>query len=205
MGDNFSGIEEAMRYFKLRPSMADLEALAEIPFSEKGLVARKETHVLVAVLPTSITELGKTVERKLMKHAYNGDDWWDACAFGVERGVAEWCLICKNELPDSTHKRWNDQLRLVRRTQSVPTARVMAYTILSHYLRTGMWLFSHSVVRCADPCPDAGDPRTSSHRVEVGWCDAPCFTAGLGCFGVSDDEALGALGLAVQENPDFTL
>jgi hypothetical protein len=61
MGDNFFGVEEAIRYFRVNPTDGDVDALAEVPFTEDVLQECKDTHVLVAVFRLSVINIRKIV------------------------------------------------------------------------------------------------------------------------------------------------
>ena len=56
----------------------------------------------------------------------------------------------KTPVPDSTSKNWTEQQSLLGSDDETPFARVMAYTIIGHYLATGEWLFEKIYVRCSE-------------------------------------------------------
>ncbi len=148
MGCNYFGVEEAIRHFGVNPSKQQLAALSEVPFTEATLEECKNTHVLVAVFPLSILEIRGKVERKLF---YSHEDaWYNKQAFAKDNGEAAWHLVRKTPVPDSTSKIWNEQRVLLTKNDETPTARVMIYTIIGHYLATGERLFEHIYIRCLD-------------------------------------------------------
>lgn len=148
MGKNFFGIEEAIRHFGVKPTRAQLSALAEIPFTEAELRECKDTHILVVVFPMSIIEIRGKVERKLF---YSHEDaWYNKEAFAKDYGEAAWHLVRKTPVPNSTGKTWNEQQALLSDKEETPKARVMVYTIIGHFLATGERLFEHVYVRCSD-------------------------------------------------------
>jgi hypothetical protein len=163
MSQNFFGIEEAIRHFGVNPTKQQLAALAEVPFTEGVLEECKKTHVLVAVFPLSILDIRGKVERKLF---YSHEDaWYNKQAFAKDRSEVSWQLVRKTAVENSTSKNWNDQQALLSKNEETPTARVMVYTIIGHFLATGERLFESIYVRCSD-VDSVGD------RVGVGFFDA---------------------------------
>lgn len=147
MGRNFFGIEEAIQHFGVNPKRQELATLAEVPFTEQVLEACKETHVLVAVFPMSILDIrGKLTDKGLF---YN-QDWYNKQAFAKDRGEAGWHLVRKTPVENSMSKTWDEQLSLLGPEDETPTARVVTYTIIGHFLATGERLFEKVYVRCVD-------------------------------------------------------
>ena len=154
MGKNFFGVEEAQKHFGVTPTKAQLGYLAEIPFTEEDLMACKDTHVLVAVLPMTLLEVRGKVERKLF---YSHDDaWYNNQAFANEKAEMGWYLIRKTPVEFSTKKNWKEQQALLSKDEQTPTVSVLAYTIIGHFLTTGEHLFEKTYVRTysldADGC-----------------------------------------------------
>jgi len=163
MGKNFFGVEEAIKHFGVNPSRQQLAALSEIPFSEAVLEQSKDTHVLVAVFPLSILEVRGKVERKLF---YSHEDaWHNKQSFAKERGEVTWQLVRKTPVDNSTSKNWQEQQALLSKEDEVPTAQVMVYTIIGHYLATGERLFERIYVRTSSVDSDG-------YRVYVGYFDS---------------------------------
>lgn len=182
MGQNFFGIEEAIKHFKVNPSKSQLATLAEIPWSEEVLESVKETHILVAVFPLSILDIrGRCRDQRL----FYGQDWYNNEAFAKAKGECVWQLIHKTPVADSTKKTWGEQQALLDSNEETPTARVMVYTIIGHFLAEGARLFEKIYVRCSDLDSD-GD------RVYVG-----CFgSGGLYVYGYWDDNQYSDIGLS---------
>ncbi len=155
----YFGIEEAIRHFGVKPTLAQLATLAEIPFTEAVLQECKDTHILVAVFPMSILDIRKRVERKLFYSHENA--WYNTQSFAEKKGEARWRLIKKTPVLNSTGKTWNEQKELLNENEEILKARVMVYTIIGHYLATGERLFRNVYVRCADLDSD-------DNRVNVG-------------------------------------
>jgi len=165
MGHNYFGVAEAIRHFGVNPSRQQLAALAEVPFTEATLEECKNTHVLAAVFPLSILEIrGKVLGNQRL---FYNQDWYNRESFAKDRREAEWRLVRKTSVPNSTGNTWNEQRALLAKNEETPTARVMVYTIIGHFLVTGERLFEHIYVRCSDivRCSDVG---LSGYRVLVG-------------------------------------
>lgn len=159
MGKNVFGVEEVIEHFGVNPTPAQLKALSEIPFSEAVLEECKNTHVLVAVFPLSILEIRGKVENKLF---YRPEDaWYNKQAFAKDKGEVRWQLVRKTPVANSTSKSWNEQQDLLAKNEEAPTAQVMVYTIIGHFLATGERLFENIYVRCSDV-------DSSGSRVDVG-------------------------------------
>jgi len=181
MGCNFFGVEEAVQHFGVNPTRQQTLALSEIPFSEEVLHETKDTHILVAIFPLSILEIRQKVDSTLF---YN-QSWYDTESFAKERGGACWHLILKTPADNSTSKIWQEQLALVGKEDEVPTAHVMVYTIIGHYLATSERLFEHIYVRTSTVA-------SHGYRVNVGFFDSKGLYVGHdwdgtrdGCLGVS--------------------
>jgi len=157
MGKNFFGVEEAIQYFGVNPTYTQTLVLSEIPFSEEVLQKAKDTHVLVAVFPLSVLEIRGKVDSKL----FYDQSWYNKESFAKERGEASWQLVRKTPVDNSTSKNWQEQLTLINEEDEVPTAQVMVYTIIGHYLATGERLFEHIYVRTSSVVSDG-------YRVRVG-------------------------------------
>ncbi|MDD2731916.1 MAG: hypothetical protein PHI53_01825 [Candidatus Pacebacteria bacterium] len=143
MGRNFFGIEEAIKHFGVNPTRQQTLALSEIPFSEEVLQKAKDTHVLVAVFPLSILEIRGKVDSRL----FCDQSWYNEESVARDRGKTSWHLVSKTPVNNSTSKNWEEQLALIGEEDEVPTAQVMVYTIIGHYLATDERLFEHIYVR----------------------------------------------------------
>ncbi|MBT9171597.1 MAG: hypothetical protein DDT18_01981 [Actinobacteria bacterium] len=145
MGKNFFGVEEAIKHFGfgVNPTHQQLAALSEIPFSETVLEQSKNTHVLVAVFPLSVLEIRDKVGSKLFYY----QSWYNKESFAKERGETSWQLVRQTPVDNSISKNWQEQQTLLSKDDEVPSAQVMVYTIIGHYLATGERLFEHIYVR----------------------------------------------------------
>jgi len=148
MGRNTFGIEEAIQHFGVTPSRQQIAGLSEIPFSEAMLEACKDTHVLVAVFQFSILEIRGRVPQD--QRLFYNQDWYNNQAFAKKRGETEWKLVRKTPVANSTNKTWSEQQALLANNEETPTARMMTYTIIGHFLATGERLFENVYVRCLD-------------------------------------------------------
>ena len=146
MGKNMFGIEEAIKYFGVNPTRQQLAVLSEIPFSRAVLEKVKNTHVLVAVFPLSILEIRRKVEAEIKLRLFYPYSWYKSNeSFAEKRGRVNWQLVCKT--PQFGLRNWKEQKDLLGKDNVVPTAQLMVYTIISHYLATGERLFGHTYVR----------------------------------------------------------
>jgi hypothetical protein len=168
MEDNFFGVEEAIKHFGVNPSKRELAAIAAVPFSEKTLIECKYTHVLVAVFPLSILDIRNRVDHKLFFCRQRKFNCTGSCLpedssdyykmpFAKDRGKGKvsWYLVRKTPVPDSTEKTWEMQQDLFGWKEEAPSARVLIYTMIGHFLAGGrrvQRLFQYYPdVRCSDP------------------------------------------------------
>lgn len=152
MGRNFFGINEAGAYFGIEPSRVLGPALFArlangIPFADEMLKACRETHILVAVFPISIMEIREQPENR---HLFDRQDWYADYPFAKERGELGWHLVRKAPVDNSRGKPWDEQISFLHANESVPTARVMTYSIIGHFRATGELLLDGVGVRTAD-------------------------------------------------------
>ena len=144
MGKNFFGIEEAVTHFEVKPSKQQISALAEVPFTKEVLESHKDTHILVAVFPMSILDI-KKMDNKLF-YPITGA-WFESRKFAKSKGTTSWQLVRKTPVEDSMSKTWKEQQVLLSKDDETPSARVMVYTIIGHYMNTGETLFRSVCVR----------------------------------------------------------
>ncbi len=191
MGTNFFGLEEAAKHLGAKWTQDQLDALATVPFTKEVLEACKDTHVLVAGYPMTLlqvrTKAGRAKKGKLFYTPTGG--WYETQAFAKKTKVeVRWYLIRKQPVDNSTSKSWDEQQALLK-DETTPTACVMTYTVMGHFLNTGERLFENVYVRCSDIVSDG-------NRVYVG-----CFDAyGFGVRGYSDGFRYSYLGLSASRN-----
>jgi len=165
MGKNFFGIEEAIKHFGVNATKQQLAYLAEVPFSEEQLSSCKDTHVLVAVFPLSILNIRGIARKQSDRTLFYSQDWYDKQAFAKDKGEVGWQLVKKVPVVGSTSKTWSDQQALLSKDEETPTARIVVYTMIGHFLATGERLFEKIYVRCVDLGSD-------DRRVRVGGFNA---------------------------------
>lgn len=182
MGQNFFGIEEAIKHFGVNPSKRQLAYLAEVPFTKEVLVACKDTHALVAVFPMSILDLRDHVSDKGL---FYKQDWYNQQAFAKNKGEVGWQLVRKVPVADSTSKNWDEQQTLLSKDESTPKAQIVVYTMIGRFLAIGERLFEKVYVRCSDLSSDG-------YRVVVGGFDG----SGLDVSRWSDDDRFSHIGLS---------
>lgn len=175
---NFFGSTECEEHFGVK-----LEEVPEIPFSADDLQAVKDTHILVLVPALSIDEIWK---RHTSLFYTKKSPWYANEKFATEKpDKAEWHLVRKHPVQRSTSKTWEEQQALLSQGDLVPTARVMVYTIIAHFLSTGERLFENVYVRCSDL-------HSGGYRVRAGHFLAD----GLSFSDLCDDDCRDYVGLA---------
>ena len=151
--------------------------------AEAELRECKDTHILVAVFPMSILDIRGNVPSD--QCLFCNQDWYNKETFAKDHGEAAWRLVRKTPVTNSTSKTYDEQQALLAENEETPTARVMIYTIISHFLVTGERLFKNIYVRCSDVGPDGS-------RVCVGYFDS----YGLGVAYYWDGDRHDGIGVA---------
>jgi len=199
MGKNIFEMEDAFRVYYPTPSSFPalkqmskiIECANNMPFSEKMLMACKDTHILTFVLTPSILDVRKIVEKQSdQKLFYSSQDWYDRQDFCKKKGKVGWQLVRKEPIFGSILNAWEDQQTFLLKDEEVPTAQIMVYTTIGYFFKTGERLFEKTKVRCADL------DRYGFH-VEVGLFD----THGLGFNHLSVGGREDILGLASAKKP----
>jgi hypothetical protein len=164
MGKNFLGVEEVMTHYKVMPTVEQLDALAEIPFSETELEECKDTHLLVAGFPMTILDVRAKAPSKKPKTFYSYKDaWYNTQAFATDEKVGlRWYLIRKTAVDSSFSKLFDNQKRLLGPKDEVPRACELVYAVVLYFMATGERLFSNTYVRTITLDADG-------YRVNVGY------------------------------------
>lgn len=161
MGKNFFGVEEAVKYFKVKPTPQQIAA--GVPFSEAVLEKHKNSHILVATFPLSILQIREiTTQKKLKLFHSEGAAWYVDEGFALKPGRFSWQLISKNPVPKSNCKTWDEQLELLKNKECAPSAKDIVYAIIGYYLTTREALFENIYVR-------TGSSYSSTYQVSVGF------------------------------------
>jgi hypothetical protein len=194
MGRNFFGIEEAIKYFGVKATKQQLSDLGEIPFKKSVLESCKDTHILVAVFPLSILDIhgvDKNLPDQTLLYSMN---WYKKLPFAADKGIPTWQLVRKEPIPNSVWETLEGQLALLSKNEELPTAQIMVYTIIGHFLATDERLFEGIYVRCINV-------DSFGARVAVGDFDH----RGLAITSYSDDYRGKSVGLsaAFRQKPEF--
>ncbi len=187
MDNNFFGVEEAMRYFGINPTSKQIADLTEVPFNIRTLLSCRNTHNLVAVFPLSILNI-LSIATKRNLPLFKGQDkaWFKKELFATEKGEMRWLLVRRTSVPKSEHKTWEQAWCHIGENEEIPTARIVVYTAIGHFLASGERLFGKIELRCLEHCAVTGG------RIYVGVFDE----LGLDIDSVSDGESDDSLGLA---------
>jgi hypothetical protein len=194
MGANFFGGQDAQKYFGIEPTLEDAIALTTIPFTEEVLNECKDTHILVAVFRISILDIIRSVSDKLFIN-----EWYKTHNFKIEqftqdKGETKWFLVENGPVEDSIEKSFNEQKALLTSAEETPSAQVMVYTIIGHYLKTKERLFEYTHIHTTSVF-------LTGERVTVGFVNGPSM------FGIdisySDCSPSDIFGLAAARKPSL--
>jgi hypothetical protein len=160
MGNNFFGVEEAIKYLKVNPSRQALAYLAEIPFTEEVLRSVQKTHVLVAVFPISLYDLRDVCKKDGDPVSY-WERWWlspegrhpwdQAALIGRAQCHIGWRLISKTPVEPPRERSWWSKPFTAKEEEifrAVPDMATVLYSIVAHYKATGERLFESCFVKC---------------------------------------------------------
>ncbi|MFA6158288.1 MAG: hypothetical protein WC763_01520 [Candidatus Paceibacterota bacterium] len=150
MGKNFFGMDEAVSHFFVVPTEEQFEFLSKVPFSEETLMECKDTHLLVAVFPMSIIDIKRLYANLPDQTLFYPRDWYDAEPFVNDRGEVGWWLFRKLPVAGSMSKKWEEQSAVLSKDEDTPSARIVVYSAIGHFLKSGERLFESVCVRCAD-------------------------------------------------------
>ncbi len=153
--NNVFGIEENEKYFGITLSAAD-KAQYYNTYTEATLTAKKDTHMLVLVLPgVSIADL----QAKLPAGTIAFCDAWNASqlAFGKMR-AGSWHLIRKDPAPGSLGLLQSQQFGKLAGVpiEAPPEALTLVYAMAGHYLATGEVLMPSIFGRTLDNTAPGG-------------------------------------------------
>lgn len=137
MGNNFFGVEEVGKYFQIFSTRFDPFLHTNISFPEAVLEELKDTHVLIAVYPLSVFELRDKTGCELICDPSH----YIKEPFLKNRGEQKWQLINKAGVVKPGQNQEDRPLKLLTEYDEVPTAQVVAYSIIGHYLATSEILF----------------------------------------------------------------
>lgn len=186
MGKNFIGLDAVITKFSVTMTEQELLNYPEIPWSEDELNEVRDTYLLVAGHPLSITEIRAKAPRNPKTFDRYEDGWYNNQRFATEERVNPcWQLIRKSLVANSTSKTWKEQQKLILPHEEVPRACDLVYAVVLYYLVTGERLFPSIYARCMDIDSDGC-------RVDVG-----CFDAdGLSVSHYWDDYRFDDIGLS---------
>ena len=160
MGKNCLGPDKVRKHYGIQLPVG---RFAEVPFSEKTLRRHKDTHVLFAGAPLSVSEI---LERADTSRSDIG--WIRYEAFARQQEVdLRWYLLRKNPVPHSYCKTYGEQRALLAAGEDVPFACEVLYMTILYWMAHGEHLFPHVGVRVRDTL-------STGERVKVG-CLATAF------------------------------
>jgi hypothetical protein len=82
------------------------------------------------------------------KGLFRNQGWYETRPFAIYTEQPSWRLILRTPVEDSFDKTWNEQQALLDpKTDKVPLARELVYTIFLFFLTTGERLFENLSVR----------------------------------------------------------
>jgi len=180
MGENFFGVEDAMRYFGVKPNKQELADLWQIPYPPKVLKECRNSHILVVTFPDlTITQVMRKVGKepfcRVVRHIVA--NYMDSCL------QLEWQLVGKDAYPGSAGKSLGRQKELVADGEGVAGAGKLVYAVIGYYLATGKRLIKNISLRTSTD-------HFGSHVI-VGPFDDGCL-----CISEELDDGFDSIGLA---------
>jgi hypothetical protein len=188
MGRNYFGEEEAYAHLGISRTPRELLPFTTVPCGHELLDMCKDTHILVAVFPRSISSIRSYMLETSRLNVFDPFAWYCTQVFARNRSDDCWVLLAKEPLAHSYKKTWVAQQALLGEAEEVPNAHTVVYATIGHFLNTGERILSTVAVR-TDDCG------TEGYRIEVGFFDPQ----GLSIDSGEDDSPYDDLGLAVMK------
>lgn len=163
--NSFIGPEEANKHWRTVPLLEHAIVLSNTLFPEDLLVRLSESHILVVVPPAiSICAMWDVAYLRSGRNIFARQYWYRKQNFAWSNGdeVWTWWFVRKSSVPDSFNKTWHKQKALLGNVEEVPSARILTYAIITHFLATGERLLKDVFVRTVSPV-------LSNRRVRVGF------------------------------------
>ncbi len=182
MGGNFHSLDVTERHLGVKFMTKQKKVLATVPFGPAVLQACSETHILVACGGVSLLEIWQACNDLFY---IKSDVWYKNEHFATTKVRPGWYLVRKNLVPYSTSKTWDEQVTLLGPDEQVPSAAVLAQTILIHCMETEERLFGAIYVRSSDVISDGNHVYLGSF-----------VQGGLGVYYFWDGGRRGGIGLA---------
>lgn len=118
-----------------------------------------DDYLTITIGPESINQLRKKYPK--LFYSKLGDGWYDGEPFANERGKKQEITMRKAPVSDSTHKTWDEQLKLIPEDEYVPTAREVIHVMVAHFNASKEYLLEKVYVRTNSVGSDG-------YRVRVG-------------------------------------
>ncbi len=186
MGENFLGVEEAIKYFHVRPSRRQLAALREIPFPIEELSLSKDTHILVAAFPVCALSIRDVASKLFCEQGH----WYDNESFARCGCRVGWHLVRKTPVNKSLSKTYQEQESLITKSDEVPTAQLIIYTTVGYFLANSRHLFLNTYVRTSS-IDSSGNHVRVAFYLKSGICISPgSDNVGLTDLGISSERKL---------------
>jgi len=151
MADNTFGVDDAVKAFKLNPSVPQLSALSQVPYTENTLLECKDTHFLAAVFPLSIINIHDLFADGDNGRIFSSNFWYRREPFALNPGETMWRLFRKAPIPNTFLKTLEEHLSIfLPQDEEIPKVRRLVYAMVARYITTGERLFENAYVRCAD-------------------------------------------------------
>jgi hypothetical protein len=134
MGKNYLGVEEGIKRLRIKPTREQLATFSKVPFFEAVLEGLKNDFILAAVFPLSPLEILARVDEHIFGEA---KEYCRERPFAKECGQASWQLVPRCRVNYTKEKLLEGQQRILGLSRNNPTAQVVLYAIVGHYLATG--------------------------------------------------------------------
>ncbi len=146
MGSNFIGID-ALQHLGVELPPKSKDMFRSVPFSAEVLEQYASTDALVACGALSLQDVLQSCNGLF---ATKHEVWYQQERFARAKVRPGWYLVRKDEVPGYTFKTWNKHQTLLGPDEQVPSASVLAQTILFTFMETKERLFEMIYVRSSD-------------------------------------------------------
>lgn len=183
LGNDFISPEEVATAYGFSYSEDELAHFADtLPNLETLAWLHGNGFMLVAGPQTDLNLLGvRGLDHSLFYRKNDGDGWFEEAKhtfsqIDMVRG-GTWLMLRKGDVPNSRHKNWTDQSKLVTDPERVPNSAEVSYGVTVYFKVRGIYLLVNFYVRSSS-VDEGGDHVFVGHFGKQGLFGVDCYLDG---------------------------
>ena len=154
MGENVLGIKRVIKHFHVTYTNHELRGLALVPFSEETLERCKNTHLLIAGYPMSISQIFKRIPENFRNMFFEKTPVYTHETFITHKKVdLRWYLIRKEIFMNESRLTFPQQqvkFKVLFPSEEITRACELVYAMALHLLVKKTSLLKDGYARCGD-------------------------------------------------------